>query len=345
MKIILLLFSNIRGMFKESRSVALVIVIGIAFSCFGIVFYSGYFMYNFDATNWQCEVTVYADKNINDDKMSKLIDALCNDGEKGAIRLVVSQNAEYYKNVDIVGLYERNYDQFLLCGSGFIPQENEADAIVSEMSVSMLGYDHNIIGEKINVQGYELTVKGLHKFQNGCCVPIKYYLNYFHVNNIKAEYDTRISAKLEKLLNESNCTYDIQYNDNPFMSIEFIIPFIQVVMIFCISFINVLLMFSFWRVKMQQTFRVYYICGCNKFKKFLLIMLQVLFFELLGLIVGGVLFILLFNKFSSLTLIYSGNNTYYLFVLLFVLIMLIIFAIIFALKSSCKKQNIRIIKE
>ena len=128
-------------------------------------------------------------------------------------------------------------------------------------------------------------------------------------------------------------------NNSPFKSPGFLFCFIIVVAVFALSFINILIMFSFWTIKMKQTFKVYYIYGCDTTKKFFIVSGQVFFISLIGTIIGFIAFLSVYKKLGKLTIVYAESVTNYILVLTFTILLLLLLSIYFG-SNIAKTQAI-----
>lgn len=338
MKILKLIFFNIYKLYKESRSVLLFILVGIIFASFGIFFYSGYFIYNYYDSNYSCELDINIDNTKDTAQIKSLIDRIAT--EKKLSKIIITDDSVNDSDLlNITGLYEKNFNNHLIYGNGYQYNEEQPYAILSERAVEQLGFNRNITGEKINYNSLDYNVSGINTGMFDFCVSPYFYAENFNTKYLHAEFDTIISQDLKKTLENESFHYDMTKNNSPFKSPGFLFCFIIVVAVFALSFINILIMFSFWTIKMKQTFKVYYIYGCDTTKKFFIVSGQVFFISLIGTIIGFIAFLSVYKKLGKLTIVYAESVTNYILVLTFTILLLLLLSIYFG-SNIAKTQAI-----
>ena len=338
MKILKLIFLNIYKLFKESRSILFFILAGIIFASYGIFFYSGYFMYNYFDLNYSCELDITVDNNKNTDQLKSLIDEIID--QKGFNRIILCDDPEnQLHRSEVIGLYEKNFAKHILYGEAFSYDTDQPYAVVAEETVSELGFTRNITGERISYKSKDFDVKGIYAGFYSLSVPPYFYAENLKTRNIHCEFDDIISAALKNKLKDDGFDFELIQNNMPFKSPEFIFCLFIVIAIFSLSFINILTMFSFWTAKMKQTFKVYYIYGCNHTNKFFIVTGQVFFISLIGTFIGFTVFISTYKLLGKLRIVYDESILNYIFVLLFTVFILLLLSVYFGIKVS-KTQEI-----
>ncbi len=343
MKTLKLILFNTKKLFFESKSMFFFIMIGIIFAVFGIFFYSGYFMNNYYNTTFINELEISLSEKSDVNKLLDLSNKI--EEEKGFVRIIASNGQEYEDTVDVVGMYEKNLKEHLFCGEGYFLHEETPCAVLSEYSMEILGYKRNIIGESIKKDNYFFKICGIHRSAFGLCVPMDFYINNYPVKKLYAEFDCPISDDLISILESDNYEYLLMQNESPFDSTEFLTSFFMIIAIFCISFINILMVFSLWETKMKPSFRIYYIYGCSKIQKFFIVSGEFFIVSIFGMLLGIVLFLLLYETLGKLFVIYTGNYTNYIFIAIFVLFILLLFSIYFGYKNMIRQQKLFLMKE
>lgn len=338
MKIFKLIFFNIYKLFKESSSIPMFILSGIIFASFGIFFYSGYFIYNYYDTNYLCEIDINIDDKKNTSNIKSLIDKIIIENSFNSV-VIADNSVNSPESIKITGLYENEMDKHLLYGSAYKYDEKKSNVILSERAVNQLGFNENITGEKINYELIDYNVLGINTGMYDFCVSPYFYIDNFETKFIHAEFDAIISPNLKNFL-ENECFYfNIKKNNSPFNSPEFLFGFFIVIAVFTLSFINILIMFAFWNIKMKQTFRVYYIYGCNNIQKFFVVSGQVFFISLFGTIIGFIAFLSVYKKLGELTIVYAESIKNYVIILLFTILMLLLLSFYYGIKVS-KTQEV-----
>lgn len=338
MKILKLIFFNIYKLFKESRSTFLFILTGIVFASFGVFFYAGYFIYNYYDTNYSCEIDIEIDDTCDIPRLKALIDDIAN--EKDLTRLIITDSSKNDpESPTITGLYENDQGKHLLYGDAYEYNEIRSYAVLSERTVQQLGFNKNITGENINYAQKDYYITGINTGMFDFCVSPYYFAENFKARYLHAEFEAIISSDLKSVLDKRGFDYRMTENDSPFKSTEFVFCFFIVAAIFSLTFINILIMFSFWTIKMKQTFKVYYIYGCNTMNKFFIVSGQVFFISLFGTVLGFIAFLSLYKKLGKLTIVYSENITNYILIFIFIILVLLLLSVYFGVRVS-KTQEV-----
>lgn len=338
MNTIKLIFLNIRKLFKESGSILFFILTGIVFATFGIFFYSGYFMYNYYDANCSCELDITASHTEDVGQLKALIREIIEDDSFN--RILVSDAAERdLYDADIVGLYEREFHSHLFCGTPYSYDSDEPLAVVSEQAVNELGFNRNITDESINYLKKEYEIAGIYAGYLKFGVSPYYFAAHYPVRNIHAEFDDAVSSELIAYIENKGLSFELTSNNSPFKSPEFLLNLLLVLTIFSVSFVNILTMFSFWTIKMKQTFRVYYIYGCDRMHKFFIVSGQVFVISILGTLGGFAVFLLCYRKLAELTIISAENMLNYFWVLLFTILVLLLLSVYYGIKVAMTQET------
>lgn len=342
MKIIELILFNTKKMYCESKSMFFYILLGVIFAVFGIFFYSGYFINSFYNTNFTNELYISIE-NINIGEIQDLMNSIV--GEVGFENVVVYNDPDYEDNISIVGMYDNKFESHMLCGESYSLDTDIPCAVLSEYSMDRLDIHKNITDEKIEKNGDVFEIIGISKTAFGFCVPIKYYINHYPFKYINVKFNNRISDNLMNSLIRYNYNYELIKNESPFESIEFMTSLFIAIAIFCLSFINIIMFFSLWNIKMKPSFRVYYIYGCNKITKFLIVSGEFFLVSIIGTLISFGLFMSVYKLFGKLTIVYAENIVNYLYVLLLIIFILLIFSLYFGWKNAIKQRQFFRMKE
>lgn len=343
MKTIKLILTNTLKLFRESLSIFLFILIGIIAASFGILFYSGYFINNHYETYYACEVDISLNNSVPPSVLKQLLAEIVD--ESSFNKLVMSDKEYFDSDIDILGAYYGNTDNFLLVGSEYSSNETSNVAFLSESIVGRMGYHRNITNEQITYAGKKLTVSGIHRGIYGFCVPPLYYIDNYDVRSIHVEFDDLISDKLKESFEAANVDYRITDNDSPFSSDDFVVSLAIILIIFSLSFVNILMMFSFWNIKMKQTFKVYYIYGCSRLQKFFIVSGQVFFISIIGTFIGSIIFACVCKPLGKLDIVYDGGAGQYISIVLITLAILLVFSVFWGIRSSVKQEKSFVMKE
>ena len=333
-----LIFLNIKKLCRESTSMFLFILIGTICACFGIFFYSGYFIYNHFALTSNYEIEATVPESVQPEALQAIIQKLIEEPGLQCIRLSDKMNDP--SKPSVFGMYYKDLKKRLICGEQYAPDDPEADAMLTDSKVSQLGFQSNIVGQTVETELGNFRITGLFVDVNGIYVSPMYYITHYPVREISAEFDSAVSEAGMQALQNAPFDISMQNNSSPFRSAMFWSGFLTCVLILCIAFLNIMTMFSFWEIKMRQTFRVYYIYGCTRMQKFVISFGEIFLISVSGLLVALGLFAALYRKLGALTIVYADSFREYLIMLLFVLAIITGLSVYFGLRSACRQQEL-----
>ena len=331
-----LIFYNIKKLCTESPSVFLFILIGTICACFGIFFYSGYFIYNHFALTSNYELSAQITENVQPEALQELIGQII--AEPGFRSILISGGNDDPEKPSVFGMYHSELEKRIICGEQYAADDPEPNAMLSELTVSQLGYHSSMVGETVSTEYGDFHVSGICSIVSGIYVSPQYYISHYPVRSISAEFDSAVSDSSVQILQNATDVFSVQNHTSPFSSPEFWSGFLTCILIFSIAFLNIMTMFSFWEIKMQQTFRVYYIYGCMRFQKFVISFGEVFLISLFGLLAAFGCFAALYRKLGALEIVYAGSFREYLVVLLFVLLIITGQSVYFGLRSAWRQQ-------
>lgn len=329
-----LIIRNILKMFKESKGIFLYILSGIIVSVYGFLFYSGYLMTNFFSQKQAFELNVDL-RNCTQQYIQEIISEILNEKSLEYIS-VYSDNPEY-NNIKVVGMFDANFSENILYGNHYSKNDSNPYVIISDYTANRLGYNGVITGKKIDINNITYEMVGIHSFSDDICVPPYFFIKNNKATEINASFTADISKDLLGVLNNKTIKYKLKNNSNIFSSPEYLLNLSIVIMIFSVSFLNIIALFSFWKIRMKNTFLIYYLCG-SKNKDILIIVFGTLMVILsFGSFIGLGLFGITFSRLVEFNIISNLPFRNYFSIFLWIYIVLSVFSVLFGIQSSNMK--------
>lgn len=335
MKLFTLVIKDIYKFFCGRKSIFLLIVIGLIFNTIGISFYYGYYMklykkrvsynnktYSYDFIN---------DKSMNEDGNCPIYELLFYDSHFPKITSAVVTEDSIKKeklskdNSHVVPIGEYSISKIsVLTGRYFNNTEINEGINVTIPTTDALMIQSNPLsnGDLLNIKGKNYKIVGqtiYSEIQYGSFIPIKTYIN----NNIPIKY---MHVEFESKLMDSQKNYlssklkkfypDIQIKFPPikdYESLDFFWSFFsQVLALFSIAVINIFCLIYYWVSTNTRKYCIFLICGCYKFKVFLLILTETFIMFFSTFIVGNLIINLFQNKLIEFDIVTTLNVQDYL---------------------------------
>ena len=140
------------------------------------------------------------------------------------------------------------------------------------------------------------------------------YIENNKVTKLKANFNNKLSEKTLSFLDNNKINYELKNNSNIFSSPVFLLNFIIVMMIFSISFLNIIALFSFWKIRMKNTFMAYHICGCGNKEKIMIISGTLILIILISSFIALGLFLISFPKLVNFKIISDLPSVNYIYI-------------------------------
>lgn len=330
---------NLINLLRYRSRLIIVIVISISASVFGILFYSGYFLYSYyeavDGSVVVMEMEAQTEKNA----IWKLIEKMWNvETETEKIYLLPNEQDE----TELVGAYNRNWEtgSFLLTGKNFLYDENTVSVIMAEYLVDSVEDGEVPIGKNIEFQGSVFEVVGIVSFTeyDTFFVPIKYFASQYNTKTIKYSYSEQLSnankEKIKEIVENSNivASYSIENDNNPFMSEDFMSVFFQILLIFMVVVINAFSMTYYSVMIFKRTYRIYAVCGASKRDIRTVILMQNILLIFISVVIANFLYIICKSIIKGYGIVYQGSYMVYVVVSAIVFLALLLFAYLLAQK-------------
>ncbi len=361
MKILITAYRNIKSLIHHHCFLFIVILFSVALSSFGIFFYSGYFLYSYYDTVGlnRNHLSIQLQDGTQPEAISEIIQQLTSIGTDQVRKLTVHENSDIQRNgsysaqsIPVIGVYRPEYAKRVLLGRFFTPQENAPSIVLSEFITEVLEFHQSPVGSSISIGGDEFKVIGMisHSYEDGYLIPIEYYIKHFPASLIDIIYVPELSrSKLKNICealsqNSNILSCEITSPSSPFLSSDFMLSFLQIILIFCAAFINIISMLYFWNRLCRQTYRIYSICGSSPGQKFSIILMQTLALMVPSVAAGFLLFTALLPVLGHLKLVYASHMENYLFIGAVLMIIVFCASILLAVRNL-KEREIYIIKE
>lgn len=352
MKTIFCAIHNIKKLIKQHIFLFCIICIGVAMSTFGILFYTGYISNYFCGSEDGQTINISIKDNADKSRINDLAADLYNINGFNYIAVSGEDYQEYDTSNSncVLGEYSADFNENLLVGDTFDFNSTDNVALITEYAVMNMEIEGNPVGTKVNNDS--LKVVGVLNFNlyEGYIVPVKYYINNFEAKVFNVKYSEEQRSEIKDIINEKlsdysdiieNCSFEYS---SPFANNDFIITFIQILLIFCIAIINIFTMISFWVKSLKNEFKIYLIYGSSKMRIIATIMLQSIILFVLSSLLGITAFLVCSGVFVDLGIIISGHIFTYITAYAIVLLISIIQSFVLALRAA-QQQEIYKIKE
>lgn len=338
-----LTIQNLKKLIKEHIVIFIIIVLGLAVSTFGMLFFSGYFADSYYKTlqGEVCSIQLSINSGTNSGEIENVLSSLTNI-EKGNVISVVVSNSKIsssyvpQSSIPVIGKYSVSDKERILLGHYYNSDENSPVVLISEQCASMIDVSSTPINQLISIGGNQLTIIGiLISGEIGYIVPVNYYVNHYPVTNIKISFNQKITRdEFKSIVNaypKQISNYELNYQASPFFSVSFLPQLVQILLIFSFTFINIVMIISLWQKYYIRQYKIYYICGCTKTKTFSVISVQIIILSIISIIFGLLLYLVCLSKFELLGLVSEKINDCFL-MCFYILLLIIVFAVVLSKK-------------
>jgi hypothetical protein len=306
---------NILKLIHQKKILFWIIIMSFAVSVFGVLFYSGYFAHSYYGSREGevCSVNIrlhplLPEKNVND-----IISDIIGLFSEAVVSVIVSDgdiNSNYTAGniIPIIGKYSTLEKEQVLLGRYFHENENNPVALVSESCAAVLDISEFPINEIVTADQNKLSIIGiLFNAEYAYITPLNYYIENYHVTKISVLYNQNVSnsdiQQLIKKYNGSITNYTYQKQTSPFLDKTFLPLFIQILLIYSFTFINIMLVIALWQQHCLRRYKIYYVCGIQDRQLSFTIMLQIIFTSLLGILIGFASYLGLLPLFERLEIV------------------------------------------
>lgn len=361
MKSITAVYRNLKALIKHHYFMFLVVISGVLLSTVGILFYSGYFLYSYYDTVGlnRNNLSIQLQDGVQAQPVSEIIQQLTSIGADQVRKLTVQESADMQKNdpystqsLPVIGVYRPEYSKRMLLGRFFSPQEDAPSVVLSEFITEVLEFHQSPVGSSISLGEEKFNVIGMisHSDEDGYLIPITYYIRHFPTSFIDITYVPEMSrSHLKKICtlisqNDNVLSCEITSPPSPFLSPDFMISFLQIILIFCAAFINIISMIFFWNKMSCKKYQIYSICGSRPRQKFFIILIQTLALMVPTIAAGFLAFLALLPALGRIHLVYAAHIENYLLIGA-ILAGIVLCVSIFIAYRSQKEDRIYLMKE
>lgn len=334
-KKVYLAINNIRLMLKNKSIMMLIIFTSITLSVLGILFYSGYFLYDYYQSQTENQVEIYLQKSTQSSDIIRVIEELSLK-EKDISDMCVSNGK--LSEGKLIGEYNKTWKEHMLVGQCYSINDNRPYLLMAEYQVDNIEGYEKPVGKNIKVGGKKIRIGGIIPYSqyDNYILPVYYYINNYPTDYIMIKYNNRKnSSKIEKTLAQN--TIVKKYNmkrSTPFLSEDFMGAFVQILLIFAAVIINVLCMTYAWLSTFNRKFKIYAICGATKKDIIHIALTQTVILMFSGVLVGNILFAILKMIIRKYEIVYQQNYLPYIIISGVVIILLVGFSYILAKKAT-----------
>lgn len=363
-KIIILSIQNLKNFIKQKTLLFFIILFGLSVSVVAILFYTGYFLNNFEGATNTNDATIKI--KITDSSVSAkdIVNRLENNHEIKPNRIMAYENdpddinsktdVENMKIPIIGDKYFINLPENLLDSGNYFNNENDDAALITSSALKYLKME-KAIGQTVELDKTKYKIIGLVSpfyylpYSDKCIIiSLNKFLSDYTATYLHFEYEKTITAiqskKLNEILSEMHGIEIIQLpsKSNPLNSSLFLSALFQILLIFFISFINILSLSYYWIKSNHRNYCVYSLCGATKKTITAIIMINNLIISLLGIFIGTIFFKFISPFLLNFHIIAEFTLKRYSSILIILLLLSIVLAVVMSIKYNRNQKIYKI---
>jgi len=339
MKKYLLVFRNLKLMLISKNKLFCIVFFSITLSVFGMLFYSGYFLYSFYAAGAGGGIEIEMKDTADQAGVTGLVELLEKAGPPVDAMFLSEAGSD---GISVIGGYNREWDGHMLCGRNHTLTEGGPFIIMAEYQVDFVEDGEIPVGMHTESDGVEFTVSGIVPYTDEDCyvLPVRYYAGHYDTDRVTAWYKNNLSPAEGRNLREALQreggieTLALANSRNPFLSSEFVSEFVQVLLIFSVMVINAFCLAYYWITGFKKKFKIYAVCGARKKDIVKIAVLQTSMLMMGGTMLGNVFFVICKLAVRPFGLVYQGSYFPYGIVSLVVLAVMLLFYDLLAKKIT-----------
>ena len=325
-------------MLKKGNHVFFIVLISMSLSVFGMLFFSGYFLYSYYESEMGSKITITLHPGTSGMDVLQLLSQLkTKNYETQQVKITTEKTDDF----GVTGEYNRQWNKSILNGKNYTLNEDRPYVIMAEYTVDFVKNGESPIGFRLKDKE-EFQVYGIVPYteNDGYCVPIQYYALHYPTETVRYCYaqklDKKAVQKIDTTLKNSSAvaTYHIVRAANPFLSTYFMEKFVQIVLIFSVIIINIFCMTYSWIIHFKRDYRIYEICGADKNCIVGIIMVQTIILMFIGVFTGNFLFFIVKTGVKHTTLVYQKSYVPYRGISLLLMVILTLFSSVLAKKVT-----------
>lgn len=348
----ILIKNNLLKLIQHHFGLFLIVILSLAFSTFGVLFFSGYFAYSYYSIIGinNCEIQIDVKPESSKKEIARLITELSSSDFSSITSMTVSDgNPQNSLDVEIsskpIGKTYFDNTKGLLTGRSFTKNENNPVMLLSEDMAASLEIPNPLMSS-ITVDSIDYTIVGiLLNAEPTYIIPTQYYIQHYPVTKIKSSYLSEMPRdSITKLLDNfdsivSSC--NVVFVGSPFLSEDFIVELVQILLIFSFTFLNIASVIMLWQKLFGRQYSIYWILGCPYKLAIGCIFIQILIIILIGILLGLGIHLLLLPIFINFSLI-NERISDCLVISGFVFFLTFIFAGILSIRTVFKREKYKI---
>lgn len=338
MKKFLLAVHNLKYMIENGNRLFFIVLTSMSLSVFGMLFYSGYFLYSYYSSEDGSKITITPAPDSSGEEICRLLSQLKSAGyTTKQVQLLPDSSG----NGMITGEYNLQWDKDILLGKNYSFEENRPYVIMPEFTVDFVENGESPIGFQME-EDADLHVYGIVPYTetDSCCVPVNYYAMHYPTGKINYRYAEKLDKKtvrmLEGILENSRVvdSFRIIRSSSPFLSTDFMWQFVQILLIFSVMVINIFCMAYSWIIHFKRNYRIYAVCGAAKTSIVGIIMFQTFLLMSASVLAGNILFFICRILLKNTSLVYQQSCLPYVEVSALLMVILMIFSVLIAKRAA-----------
>ena len=321
-KRIILIWFNIKKLYREHTLLFLLVIFSTMVSTFGIFFFTSYLAGYYDSLKNQAGDMLVIEQSISKNMGEALVQGIL-ELDVDLIADIVCENVS--ENISdestVKGEYHKNYNTRLQCGRLLQIEEDSPVAVIDEFCAEENSFGISPIGQSIDLYGKEYEIVGVCTITENdeIIIPVAYYLQNFETTQVAITFERSFSKEkrheIEMIL-EKYGVMNIAWKsvESPWENVEFWINFVQILMVFVIIAINIFVLIHYLIHKNKRNYCIYSICGGNDKEISAIIFGQIFIHLLMGNICGLLASCIFFKVLGAVEWLYYGNIKFYLLV-------------------------------
>ena len=339
MKKYLLVFRNLKLMLISKNKLFCIVFFSITLSVFGMLFYSGYFLYSFYAAGAGGGIEIEMKDTADQAGVTGLVELLEKAGPPVDAMFLSEDGSD---GINVIGGYNREWDGHMLCGRNHTLTEDGPFIIMAEYQVDFVEDGEIPVGMHTESDGAAFTVSGIVPYTDEDCyvLPVRYYAGHYKTDQLIVRYKNSLSPaegrRLRTLLQKEDDIkrLTVVNNRNPFLSSDFVREFEQILLIFSDMEMNSICLAFYWIAGFKKQFKVYAVCGARKKDIVKIALLQAFMLMAGGTIAGNLLFAVCKMVVKPFNLVYQDSYFPYCVISLVVLAVMLLFSGLLAKKIT-----------
>lgn len=310
MKELILSLQIFRSFYTKKTALFVIVMFGFAFSIFGILFYASYFAKSYyDAASLEeKKVVVHLEDDVSWEQLLELKDLfkdVFRDNKTQRLSLYEKSPTELAQasifdvtDIPVVGELLLTGDSGVVSGR-YVSEEETEDSVVGTFTALEILRNNKPIGSTITIRDTPFQIIGalpVSDLLTCFIIPYGKFAEYFQAEYIVLEFTELLSPEertaISEILDNNQWvrTYQLPQEAEPFSSSDFRRIFMQAVLVFILSILNIFGLVIYWIDSNTRTFDIYMLLGCGSRQLTLILVMTNLHIILLSTVLGIGLF-------------------------------------------------------